>query len=480
MSLLLQALQKAAKNREATQQNPEVTTGFATSSGSTLELEPGEIEPPAPRPREFDPSVEATRARTVRESTPEPSADQAAIVVGATGIAKEPGFNVVDWARDHPVHIFAVMAATFLTLYFAYVLIEIRYPGFWTRSGSITGPTTPPASPLGRRTQQGTTTLGSAPADASAPMPDLLPPPPAGQAAESTGVVAQGSVSQVPAPATVSSPPPAATVDVVPAEPPSISAPPSAPAPAPPQVKQAKATDDASALPAPRTESRVSAQNSAPRSTAAKRGSVPNQGRLVVKATDLGAGLNAQLTEAYELLQKGETQQSQTAYERVLANDGRNVDAMLGLASIAWQEGHTEKAAEHYSRILQLDPHNAAAQSGLIGLLGRVDPTASETRLKQLIAREASGALYFALGNLYASQRLWAQAQQSYFQSFQMEPTNPDYAFNLAVGLEHLGQRKLALEYYRKALDLSFARGRAGFDQKRVITRIGELSLANE
>ena len=33
-----------------------------------------------------------------------------------------------------------------------------------------------------------------------------------------------------------------------------------------------------------------------------------------------------------------------------------------------------------------------------------------------------------------------------------MQPDNADYAYNLAVGLEHLGQPKLALTYYRKAL----------------------------
>ena len=199
---------------------------------------------------------------------------------------------------------------------------------------------------------------------------------------------------------------------------------------------------------------------------------------ITFKASDHSSTINTWLNTAYDQLQKGQLEAAQSTYDRVLASDGRNIDALLGLASIAWQQGQTEKASELYYRVLQLDPQNASAQSGLIGLMGRVDPTASETRLKQLISREPSGGLYFTLGNLYAGERLWAQAQQAYFQAFQLEPTNPDYAFNLAVGLEHLNQSKAALAYYRKALDLSFARGRAGFDQKQVITRIGELSAA--
>jgi len=481
MSLLLQALQKAAKNREAAQQTPEAITGFATSSGSTLELEPGEIEPPEPRrAREFEPPPEQAPARPGRETPPEPSAQQAAVVVSAAASTREPGFNVVDWARDHPVHIFAVIAGIFLALYFAYVVIEIKYPGFWSRSGSIMSPAAPPPGPIARRSSEQGPAANPAPtpSDASAPMPDLLPPPPAGQTTQPAGTTGPNAVSPLPGAPSAPPPAPGSTVDIAVA--------PASPTPSPVAAIAASApaastSSEVETLPTPKQDRRTSPPRSAAvRSATEGPSSVRSENRLTVKASDNSAAINAQLTEAYELLQKGQMSQANSTYERVLAGDGRNIDALLGLASIAWQEGRTERAAEHYSRILQLDPHNAAAQSGLIGLLGRIDPTASETRLKQLITREPTGGLYFALGNLYADQRLWSQAQQSYFQAFQMEPTNPDYAFNLAVGLEHLGQRKPALGYYRKALDLSFARGRAGFDQQQVIARIGELSLANE
>lgn len=202
--------------------------------------------------------------------------------------------------------------------------------------------------------------------------------------------------------------------------------------------------------------------------------------RLRVRSTDAGSVISQQVGEAYASLQRGEAARAQSLYESVLAKDHRNVDSLLGLAATAWRQGNSEKASDYYYRVLELEPQNAAAQAGLIGIAGRVDPLASETRLKQLIAREPSGFLYAALGHVHAEQNQWAAAQQAYFQAFQMEPTNPDYAFNLAVGLEHLGQQPLAVGYYRQALDLARARGFAGFDRKQVVARLGKLGAPVE
>ena len=148
---------------------------------------------------------------------------------------------------------------------------------------------------------------------------------------------------------------------------------------------------------------------------------------------------------------------------------------MLGLASTLTQQNRGSAATQLYLRVLELDPRNAYAQAGLFNIGGRADPAAAEARLKQLIAREPSAFLYFSLGNLYSEQRQWAAAQSAYFQAFNLAPDNPDYAFNLAVGLEHLSQPKLALEYYRKAVALAQARGHAQFALAPAQTRIRNL-----
>jgi tetratricopeptide (TPR) repeat protein len=164
----------------------------------------------------------------------------------------------------------------------------------------------------------------------------------------------------------------------------------------------------------------------------------------------------------------------------MLSAEPRSTDALLGLAAVAVRQGNSAEATRLYLQILELEPRHALAQGGLIALLGRADPAAAETRLKQLIARDPSAYLYFTLGNLYADQSQWAQAQFAYFRAHHLEPANPDYAYNLAVGLEHVSQPKLALDFYRRAAQLAAAKGRANFNPAQVQQRIGKLAAQVE
>ena len=164
------------------------------------------------------------------------------------------------------------------------------------------------------------------------------------------------------------------------------------------------------------------------------------------------------LMQAYEALQQGDLAQARSLYQQVLQAEPRSIDALLGLGAIAWKEGRIEEAGQRYQRVLELEPRNPYAQAGLIAIIGGADPQASESRLRQLIAREPSAFLYFTLGNLYADQGQWPARSRPTSRLFRLQPDNPDYAFNLAVGLEHIGQIRPALDYYRKALDLSFRR----------------------
>ncbi len=181
------------------------------------------------------------------------------------------------------------------------------------------------------------------------------------------------------------------------------------------------------------------------------------------------------LERAYDALQAGRANEAQRDYEKVLRNDPKNTDALLGLATIAAQQGQTEKAHIYYQRALESNPNDATAQAGVISTRGQADAEFSESRLKTALASQPdSPALLFALGNLYARQGRWSEAQQVYFRAYATDPDNPDFLFNLAVSLDHLRQNKLAGQYYQMALAAGETRT-VSFDRNQARTRVLEL-----
>lgn len=184
---------------------------------------------------------------------------------------------------------------------------------------------------------------------------------------------------------------------------------------------------------------------------------------------------NATLNRAYEALQADNLNDARRDYEQVLRSDARNTDALLGLATIAARQGQANNAADLYLRVLEADPKDPTAKAGLINLKGQSDPALAESRLKTLLASQPeSPPLHFALGNLYASQTRWSDAQQAFFRAHTGEPENADYLFNLAVSLDHLHQNKLAAQFYQSALNAAETRS-AAFDRNQVKSRLLEL-----
>ncbi|HKO88629.1 MAG TPA: tetratricopeptide repeat protein, partial [Burkholderiales bacterium] len=199
---------------------------------------------------------------------------------------------------------------------------------------------------------------------------------------------------------------------------------------------------------------------------------------LVFNKTVVPAGLSLS-QQAYAAFQQGDFKSARDRYQAALAQDPLDRDALLGLAALAARSGQYAEAQGHYLKVLEADPRDPHAQAGLIAIGGLADAATAENRLKALLAQQPDAAfLHFALGNLYAAQNRWTEAQQAYFKAYVGEPSNGDYAFNLAIGLDHLRQGKAAAEYYQKALTLAASRP-ANFNRSQAESRLRELSQSN-
>ena len=185
------------------------------------------------------------------------------------------------------------------------------------------------------------------------------------------------------------------------------------------------------------------------------------------------------LHEAYLAYQTGKFELAGQMYTEVLAEFPDNRDALLGLAAIALNGGEKRKAVVLYTEILRLNPQDSIARTMLMNLHDESDPPDRISRITSMLYQNPEQPiLYFTLGNLYAGQGRWAAAQQAFFAACRLDSSNPDYVFNLAVSLDHIGRHETALDYYNVALKLADERA-VHFDPAALLKRINRLNIRN-
>lgn len=187
------------------------------------------------------------------------------------------------------------------------------------------------------------------------------------------------------------------------------------------------------------------------------------------------------INEAFQEYLVGDYDSAEVSYRNVLKELPDNRDALLGLAAISSRKGQLRQAYNNYLEVLRLYPGDSVAEAALINYQRDGDYARNESILKTFIQREPDNSfLYYSLGRLYAAQIRWPEAQQSFFNAYNIETSNPDYAFNLAVSLDHIGQQQSAIDYYNAALELanqsSGGSASISFDRAVIISRINALS----
>lgn len=183
------------------------------------------------------------------------------------------------------------------------------------------------------------------------------------------------------------------------------------------------------------------------------------------------------LSDAYAAYQQQDYELALQLYQRVIRFDPYHRDASLGAAASATLSGEPGTAEQLYRHLLSLDALDTEAFAGLLRLVAQ-HPQRAIIELELLQHTEHHNhpvLLTTALGNHFARQQRWRDAELAYAKAVAKPPVTADLTFNYAVVLDRLGQSQRAATRYQQALDLS-AEQEVLFDRQAATRRLQSIS----
>ena len=198
---------------------------------------------------------------------------------------------------------------------------------------------------------------------------------------------------------------------------------------------------------------------------------------LSIERTSKADPVGEKLNDAWLAYEDAHYIEAKQLYKDVLDIEGSNRDALLGLGAIAVIEKDRTTAREVYLSLLNLDPRDPIATAAIASLHSDGSSLAAdEEYLLSMLKKNPDAAhLNFALGNVYAQSNKWTVAQRYYFNAWQHDGENADYIFNLAVSMDQLSKQQQAIDLYEDSL-LKAANKQVSFSREAVQKRINELT----
>ena len=219
-------------------------------------------------------------------------------------------------------------------------------------------------------------------------------------------------------------------------------------------------------------------QTSTARNNTAQENTVRNdKSVLSIQRINKSDPIGEKLDAAWLAYESGQYDGAEKLYAEVLHLEKNNRDAMLGLGAIAIHKKDLKTAKRYYLALLKQDPRDPIATAAIASL--HSDKTSIESDeeylLTMLDSNPKAAHLNFALGNIYAQKGEWKTAQQSYFNAWQQDSENADYVFNLAVSMDQLSKQEQAIKFYKACL-LKSTNKQVSFSREAVKKRITDLT----
>jgi tetratricopeptide (TPR) repeat protein len=132
------------------------------------------------------------------------------------------------------------------------------------------------------------------------------------------------------------------------------------------------------------------------------------------------------------------------AYQKVLKDDPKSVEAIMGVARLDQLAGRGEQAEQGFQRVIRLSPQ--------------------------------SGQAWDALGEYYSSQERWQDAVQALTHAMQTAPDDKLFRYHLAVALARSGNIEGAMPHFAQAVGAAEAHYNIG----RILYDMGNVKASEE
>jgi len=165
----------------------------------------------------------------------------------------------------------------------------------------------------------------------------------------------------------------------------------------------------------------------------------------------------ALLQLGYLLARQGRRDDALFLYRAATEANPRNVYAQNNLGYELFLRGHYDKAEECYRRALARHPEYTLAWNNLGNALleqGRADE-ALEAFENALEINPQDPHARYNMGNVFLRKEAYDEAVAQYQAAFEANPGNPDIANNMGFALLQKGESRQAVPWFEKALDLA-------------------------
>ncbi|HVW01340.1 MAG TPA: tetratricopeptide repeat protein, partial [Planctomycetaceae bacterium] len=151
-----------------------------------------------------------------------------------------------------------------------------------------------------------------------------------------------------------------------------------------------------------------------------------------------------QLSWARVQEKNGNSAMAREAYQKVLKDNPKSVDAILGVARLDQLAGRSDQAEQGFQKAIRLSPQ--------------------------------SGQAWDALGEYYASQERWSDAIQALTRGMQTAPDEKIYRYHLAVAMARSGNIEGAIPHFAQSVGPAEAHYNIG----RILYDMGNVKASEE